>query len=86
MYRAISRAWHRPKGRFLNTSSLVVAFATSGALVLAPVAARAAVLPPPNCSVHNLQVAIADPGPADQTLWGQLCYRGQQEPRRRRRS
>ena len=23
---------------------------------------------------------IADPGPADQTLWGQLCYRGDREP------
>jgi len=80
MYRAISRAWRRPKGRFLYTSSLVVAFATSGALVLAPVAARAAGLPPPNCSVHNLQVAITEPGPADQTLWGQLCYRGRNEP------
>ena len=80
MYRAISRAWHRPSGPFFYTSSLVVAVATSGALVLAPVAARAAGLPPPNCSVHNLQVAITDPGPADQTLWGQLCYRGQQEP------
>ena len=30
--------------------------------------------------MHTLQVAIADPGPADQTLWGQLCYRGRQEP------
>jgi pimeloyl-ACP methyl ester carboxylesterase len=80
MYRAISRAWHWPSGRFFYRSSLVVAFAISGALVLAPAAARAAGLPPPDCSVHNLQVAITDPGPADRTLWGQLCYRGQQEP------
>ena len=80
MYRAITRPWHRPSGRFFYRSSLVVAVAISGALVLAPAAARASGLPPPNCSVHNLQVAITDPGPADQTLSGQLCYRGQQEP------
>ena len=80
MYRAISRAWHRPRGRHLYTSSLAVALATAGAVVLAPVAARAGGLPPPDCSVHNLQVAITDPGPAGQTLWGQLCYRGQREP------
>lgn len=34
-----------------------------------------------NCSVHLLSVAISDPGPASQTLWGQLCYRGRTEPR-----
>jgi pimeloyl-ACP methyl ester carboxylesterase len=25
-------------------------------------------------------VRITDPGPADQTIWGQLCYRGNHEP------
>ena len=34
----------------------------------------------PTCSAYNLPVRIADPGPADQTLWGQLCYRGDREP------
>lgn len=33
-----------------------------------------------NCSVHTLPVRIADPGPADQSMWGQLCYRGNREP------
>jgi alpha-beta hydrolase superfamily lysophospholipase len=33
-----------------------------------------------NCSVHILPVAIADPGPADQSMWGELCYRGSIEP------
>jgi pimeloyl-ACP methyl ester carboxylesterase len=29
---------------------------------------------------RTLPVAIADPGPADQVMWGQLCYRGSREP------
>jgi alpha-beta hydrolase superfamily lysophospholipase len=32
------------------------------------------------CSVHVLPVAISDPGPADQSMWGELCYRGPTEP------
>jgi pimeloyl-ACP methyl ester carboxylesterase len=32
------------------------------------------------CSVHVLKVAIADPGPASQDMWGQRCYRGRREP------
>jgi alpha-beta hydrolase superfamily lysophospholipase len=32
------------------------------------------------CTTHTLAVSIADPGPADQTMWGQLCYRGSVEP------
>jgi alpha-beta hydrolase superfamily lysophospholipase len=56
---------------------------TAGAAVLAaaPVAgAHAAALPALTCSAYNLPVRIADPGPADQTLWGQLCYRGDRKP------
>jgi alpha-beta hydrolase superfamily lysophospholipase len=56
---------------------------TAGAAVLAaaPAAgAHAAALPALTCSAYNLPVRIADPGPADQTLWGQLCYRGDREP------
>ena len=37
-------------------------------------------LPELTCSDHTLAVRIADPGPADQTMWGQLCYRGSREP------
>lgn len=50
------------------------------ALASAPVAARAAPLSVLTCSAHTLQVAIADPGPADETMRGQLCYRGPREP------
>ena len=42
--------------------------------------ADAAALPALSCSDYSLPVRIADPGPADQTLWGQLCYRGNREP------
>lgn len=33
-----------------------------------------------NCAPHTVSVRIADPGPADQTLWGELCYRSSTEP------
>jgi pimeloyl-ACP methyl ester carboxylesterase len=42
--------------------------------------ARASAIPALTCSDHTLAVRIADPGPADQTMWGQLCYRGNHEP------
>lgn len=32
------------------------------------------------CTTYTLPVRIADPGPADQTLWGQLCYPGTVRP------
>lgn len=43
-------------------------------------AAHADGLPGLNCNNYTLSVAITDPGPANQTLWGQLCYRGPNEP------
>jgi len=49
------------------------------AFALAP-PAGADGLPALTCSVHTLPVAITDPGPADQTMWRQLCYRGSREP------
>jgi pimeloyl-ACP methyl ester carboxylesterase len=48
-------------------------------LALAP-PASAAGLGALTCSAHTVPVAITDPGPADQTMWGQLCYRGSREP------
>jgi hypothetical protein len=33
------------------------------------------------CSAYTLPVHIADPGPADQTMWGQLCYPGTARPK-----
>jgi pimeloyl-ACP methyl ester carboxylesterase len=51
------------------------------AFAAAPAAgAQASPLPALTCSEHTLAVRIADPGPADQTMWGQLCYRGSREP------
>jgi len=50
-------------------------------IALAPTAgAHADGLPTLTCSAHTLPVALTDPGPADQTMWGQLCYRGSAEP------
>jgi pimeloyl-ACP methyl ester carboxylesterase len=42
--------------------------------------AKADGLPSLNCSAYTLPVALTDPGPANQTMWGQLCYRGGREP------
>ena len=62
-------------------SAVIVAAAALSILAVAPMAgAQASVLPALTCSDHTLQVRIADPGPADQTMWGQLCYRGNHEP------
>ena len=50
-------------------------------MAVAPTAgAHAGGLPAPTCAAYTLPVRIADPGPAGQTLWGQLCYRGSREP------
>ena len=55
--------------------------AAVAALAAGPAArAQAAAHPALTCSAYTLPVRIADPGPADQTLWGQLCYRGDHEP------
>jgi len=73
-----------PAGRRPRRLRMAKFFAfTAGVVVLTavPVAgAHAAALPAVNCSDASLPVRIADPGPADQTLWGQLCYRGSREP------
>jgi len=66
--------------RILRRSLVAVAVAVPGVLLCSPVAAQASGPPALTCSAVSLPVAIADPGPADQTLWGQLCYRGQDEP------
>jgi pimeloyl-ACP methyl ester carboxylesterase len=36
----------------------------------------------PTCTTHRLNVRIADPGPADQTMWGRLCYPGTTRPKK----
>jgi len=61
-----------PRRRILSRSLVAVAAAGLGALLCSPVAGRAQAsgLPALNCSAVPLPVAIADPGPADQTMWG----------------
>jgi alpha-beta hydrolase superfamily lysophospholipase len=63
------------------TAAATVVTAALAAVVVAPAAgAHAGGLPAPTCAAYTLPVRIADPGPADQTMWGQLCYRGSREP------
>ena len=58
-----------------------VVTAALAAVAVAPAAsAHAGGLPAPTCAAYTLPVRIADPGPASQTMWGQLCYRGSREP------
>lgn len=60
---------------------LAVGTAVLAAVAVLPTAsAHADGLPEPTCAAYTLPVAITDPGPADQTMWGQLCYRGSREP------
>lgn len=65
--------------RLLAAGGLAVALLASGGTALAAAAGPAGLFAL-NCSDYTLAVRIADPGPADQTLWGQLCYRGDHEP------
>jgi len=72
-------AGHRP--RRLRIAKFFALTAGTALLAAVPAAgAHAAALPAVSCSDANLPVRIADPGPAGQTLWGQLCYRGNREP------
>jgi alpha-beta hydrolase superfamily lysophospholipase len=64
--------------RGMSVISAIVAVGLA-AFALAP-SAGADGLPALTCSVHTVPVAITDPGPADQIMWGQLCYRGSREP------
>jgi alpha-beta hydrolase superfamily lysophospholipase len=68
----------RRRRRSIKWPSGIVAISV---LAIAPATAAYADAPPTlTCSAHTLAVRIADPGPADQTLWGELCYLGAQEP------
>jgi pimeloyl-ACP methyl ester carboxylesterase len=70
---------HRPRHRrYAHWPFLIAAAAALAALPAT--GAQAAALPALTCTDHTLAIRIADPGPADQTLWGQLCYRGTHEP------
>jgi pimeloyl-ACP methyl ester carboxylesterase len=66
-----------------HSTARVCAIVTAGLAIVAVspgAGARAGGLPELTCSDHTLAVRIADPGPADQAMWGQLCYRGIREP------
>jgi hypothetical protein len=63
---------HRPRHhRYAHWPFLIAAAAALAALPAT--GAQAAALPALTCTDHTLAVRIADPGPADQTLWGQLA-------------
>jgi pimeloyl-ACP methyl ester carboxylesterase len=80
MRQKIPPASRLSRHRFTKPAAVAVSLTALCALTSSPGAARASTLPALNCSAHTLQVAITDPGPADATMWGQLCYRGPQEP------
>lgn len=65
--------------RFVAASASLIA---AGALALpaAPAQAQADNYYSLKCAAHTISVRITDPGPANQTLWGELCYRGSTEP------
>jgi len=66
-----------------HSTARACAIVTAGLAIVAvsPAAgARAGGLPELTCSDHTLAVRIAAPGPADQAMWGQLCYRGSRQP------
>jgi pimeloyl-ACP methyl ester carboxylesterase len=67
--------------RSFHIRRLILACALAcGTLFALAMPARAAASLAPACSSYKLNVRIADPGPADQTLWGQLCYPGTARP------
>jgi pimeloyl-ACP methyl ester carboxylesterase len=80
MRQQIPTASRLSRHRFTKPAVVAVSITALCALASAPGAARASTLSALNCSAHPLQVAIADPGPVDETMWGQLCYRGPHEP------
>lgn len=70
---------YRNRRRWVTITAAIL----MGCLCSAAPAVAAAVGPASGltCTAHTLNVAITDPGPADQTIWGQLCYRGNRPPR-----
>ena len=71
----------RPATRPSAARILAISTAALAAIAFSPAGiGRASAIPALTCSDHSLAVSITDPGPADQTMWGQLCYRGSREP------
>ncbi len=65
----------------LRIARAVAAVALICGTQLCAMAAPAGAHPARTCQTYTLPVRIADPGPADQTLWGRLCYPGTARPR-----
>jgi Serine aminopeptidase, S33 len=79
----LSAHWRTAGAAFRSGAPRAWAVVTAAlaAIAVSPAAsAHAGRLPAPTCTAYTLPVRIADPGPADQTMWGQLCYRGDHEP------
>lgn len=71
------RRRHTGKITRLSTWAMALSVATLGAAAAPAHASEPSEL---HCANYNLSVALTDSGPADQTMWGQLCYRGSVEP------
>jgi pimeloyl-ACP methyl ester carboxylesterase len=71
---------HRKSTRWFKALGCVVA----GVVVAVPAATPAVAAPTlnlrPECTVHVLNVRLADPGPAAYQLWGKLCQRPGSKP------
>ncbi|MEV0809451.1 alpha/beta hydrolase [Micromonospora sp. NPDC050200] len=68
-----------------RVARIVAAVVAAAAVAVAadPAAAtgpRTAQLSATHCSTHVVPVRTADPGPYDQLVWGELCYRGEDPP------
>jgi pimeloyl-ACP methyl ester carboxylesterase len=63
-----------------RTGRAVLTFALTCAMLLYCTAAPANAQTARTCATYSLPVRLTDPGPADQTLWGQLCYPGTVRP------
>ena len=88
MYALLFMAWkkasmkvqRRTLGWPRSLGCLVAAVAMSVSIA-APAAARSTSSSHPECTVHVLNVRLADPGPAAYQLWGTLCLRHGSAPR-----
>lgn len=70
----------RTLGR-LHPLGCFLAAVVMSALMVTPAAARSTSGFRPVCTVHVLNVRLADPGPAAYQLWGELCLRQGSSPR-----
>ncbi len=81
MKASIHPSGKRHRRRPIMLPAVIAAAAALSALAAAQApGAAAAGIPALTCSAHTLPVRIADPGPASQAMWGQLCYRGNYQP------